>query len=59
MVIEYEEVLAAQEKRDAEDAARPVGALRPATDATIVYTDGMDQQEVVDRLAAIVSERLN
>ena len=59
MAIEYEEVLAAQDKRDAEDAARPVGALRPAHDATIVYTDGMDQEEVVDRLAAIVRERLS
>ncbi len=57
--VTFEEVLATQEKRDQEDAERPVGALRPARDATIVYTDNMSQEEVVDKLAAIVRARLN
>ena len=56
--ITFEEVLAAQEKRDQEDAERPVGALRPAKDAAIVYTDDLSQEEVVERLAEIVNAKL-
>lgn len=55
--VDYEEVLAAQEKRDREDAQRPLGALRPATDAMVVYTDGMNQDEVVEKLAEIVRDK--
>lgn len=53
----YAEVLTAQIRRDQEDAARPVGALRPADDAVIVATDGLTQDQVVDRLAEIVSAK--
>jgi CMP/dCMP kinase len=45
-----EQVLAAQERRDREDAARAVGRLVPARDAVEVWTDGMTLDEVVDRL---------
>lgn len=54
IAVNYEEVFAAQEKRDFEDSRRPVGALRPAEDAEVVFTDGMSQDEVVDKLAEIV-----
>ena len=52
-----EEVLAAQQRRDREDATRPVGPLVPAVDATEVGTDGLSVDEVVDRLEALVRGR--
>ncbi|MCE5266855.1 MAG: (d)CMP kinase [Planctomycetaceae bacterium] len=48
--VTIEQVLAAQERRDREDAARAVGPLRPASDAIEVCTDGLSLTEVVDRL---------
>lgn len=48
-----EQVLAAQERRDREDASRPFGALQPAADAILVCTDGMTLEQVVQRLADI------
>jgi len=50
--------LAAQERRDREDAARPVGPLTPAADAVTVGTDGMTLDEVVERLEALARERM-
>ena len=38
--VALEQVLAAQERRDREDAGRPVGPLGPAPDAVEVCTDG-------------------
>ncbi len=52
-----EEILAAQEKRDQEDATRPVGALVAAQDAIEVCTDGMTLDEVVDHLAALAKRQ--
>jgi len=52
--VELETLLAEQERRDAEDSSRPVGALRRASDAIEVCTDGLTEQEVVDRLEKIV-----
>jgi cytidylate kinase/pantoate ligase/cytidylate kinase len=52
-----EEVLAAQRRRDREDAARPVGPLIPAADAVIVLTDGLSLEEVVDRLESLVRSK--
>jgi cytidylate kinase len=54
---ELQEVLVAQQRRDREDAGRPVGALAPAPDAVEVRTDGMSFDEVVDRLEEIVQGR--
>lgn len=54
----YEEVLAQQEQRDAEDAARPVGALKRAEDAVVVNTDGLTLEEVVQRLLEIAQSKL-
>jgi CMP/dCMP kinase len=47
-------VLAAIERRDAEDRTRPVGALVAAPDAVEVVTDAMSVEAVVDRLEKIV-----
>jgi len=52
------QVLAAQQRRDQEDAARPVGALAPASDAIVVSTDGLSVEETVDRLEQLVKERM-
>ncbi len=54
----FEEILKMQEQRDANDAARPVGALRKADDAIEVCTDGLSFDEVVERLKEIVTCRL-
>jgi CMP/dCMP kinase len=52
-----EEVLAQQADRDRRDATRPVGALIKAKDAVEVVTDGLTQEQVVDRLEAIVRQK--
>ena len=52
-----EEVLAAQKRRDWEDANRAVGPLRPAPDAISVETDGLTFEEVVARLESLARER--
>ena len=51
----FEDVLAQQQRRDREDAARPVGALRKAPDAVEVSTDGMAFDAVVDCLVELVN----
>ena len=56
--VSYEEILEMQERRDAGDAARPVGALRKADDAIEVCTDGLTFDDVVEQLRQIVAERL-
>ena len=53
-----DEVLQAQDRRDAEDRDRPVGALRPAPDAEVVETDGMSSDEVLTRVLQIVEEAI-
>jgi cytidylate kinase len=53
-----EQILAEQQRRDEEDAAREVGPLRRAGDAIEVLTDGLTQEQVVDRLEALVRERM-
>jgi cytidylate kinase len=52
----FEDVLAQQNLRDERDAAREVGPLRPAADAIHVLTDGLEPEQVVDRLEEIVSK---
>ncbi len=54
MEAEYETVLAAQIRRDADDRARPVGALVQADDAIVVDTDTLSESEVLHRLIEIV-----
>ncbi|NUQ63521.1 MAG: (d)CMP kinase [Pirellulales bacterium] len=52
-----EEVLADINRRDQQDASRPVGPLRRAPDATEVSTDGLSVDEVVQRVQEIVEQR--
>lgn len=52
--VEFATLLAQQNRRDAEDASRPVGALQQAADATVVDTDGLTSEQVVERLVELV-----
>ena len=54
-----EDILEQQNKRDARDAARLVGPMVPAADAITLSTDGLSREEVVERLEAIVRERMS
>src|SRR5689334_14265410 len=49
-----EEVLAAQQERDARDASRDLAPMRPAADAVILDTTGFTPDEVLDRLEEVV-----
>lgn len=54
-----EEVLAAQNRRDASDSSREVGPLVPAEDAIEVATDGLSPEEVLDRLEALARGKMS
>ena len=47
-------VLDAQTRRDEGDRSRPVGAMRPASDAVLLETDGLSPAEVIERLVQLV-----
>jgi cytidylate kinase/pantoate ligase/cytidylate kinase len=53
-----EEVLQQQERRDAGDATREVGPMVAADDAIEVPTDGLSPEEVLDRLEALVRDKM-
>ena len=55
--VTLDEVLAAQQTRDHRDSNREVGRLIAAEDAIEVLTDGLTQEQVVDRLESLVRER--
>jgi cytidylate kinase len=57
--VTFEQVLAAQHRRDEEDAARPVGPLLPAPDALEIRTDGLSVEQVVDRLEESVKKTIS
>jgi CMP/dCMP kinase len=50
-------VLVAQNRRDEGDRVRAVGAMKAADDAVLVETDGLTQDEVVDRLVQLIEAR--
>lgn len=50
------DVLADQNRRDLEDRLREVGRLRPAVDAVVVNTDGMQPDEVLEQVLQIVRQ---
>ena len=54
--VALEEVLTQQEERDRRDREREVGSLQQADDAIEFVTDGMSQQQVVQRLIAVICE---
>ena len=51
---DYDEILAQQNRRDENDSKRESGPLRVADDAIVVVTDGMSEEEVLEKLIAIV-----
>ncbi|MBI2171506.1 MAG: (d)CMP kinase [Chloroflexi bacterium] len=53
----YEEVLADLQRRDKVDSERKLSPLRPAADAQVVVTDGMDVEQVARFLMALVARR--
>ena len=54
----FEEVLRDQSQRDTSDATRTVGPMIAASDATEVATDGLNPEQVLDRLEALVREKM-
>lgn len=52
------EVLQQQTERDHQDANRPVGRLQRASDAIEFCTDGLEVEQVIDQLEAIVRRKL-
>lgn len=57
VAITYQEVLDAQQERDARDSARAVGALGQAEGAVLVDSSDLDAEQVVDRMEAIVRQQ--
>jgi CMP/dCMP kinase len=53
----YDEVLADLRRRDSIDSTRAVAPLRPADDATVIDTDTLTIDEVVERVLALVERR--
>lgn len=51
----YEEILASMRRRDQIDSTRAIAPLRPAEDAVIVNTDGMDICAVLERVTALIA----
>jgi len=56
--VPLEQVLVDIDRRDAEDAARPVGPLVHPADAVEVCTDGLSVEQTVDRVEAIVRAQM-
>jgi len=52
------EVLADQRRRDKDDSERAIAPLKPAPDAVVIDTTGMDPGEVVERCYRLARERL-
>ena len=51
------EVLESQNRRDASDESREVGPLARAADAVELVTDGMSQEQVIERLEDLVRSK--
>ena len=56
--VDFDQVVREQEKRDEQDLNRPIGRLLKADDAIEVITDHQTLPEVVEKLEAIVRERM-
>ncbi len=54
---DYTEILLAMRRRDEIDSQRKVAPLRPAEDAVILCSDGMDAEQVLDRAKSLVFDR--
>ncbi len=51
---DYDEILAAMRKRDQIDSHRKVAPLRPASDAHIIGSDGLDANQVLEQVKSLV-----
>ncbi len=56
--IPLEQILEAQNRRDAEDRERPQGSLRPADDARIIHSDGLTFEAVLQMMLTTVREKM-
>lgn len=52
------DILDQQNLRDLDDRSRPTGGLKQAEDAIEVHTDGLTEDEVLDRLIRIVRSKM-
>lgn len=52
----YDEILASMRRRDQIDSTRAVAPLRPAEDAVMINTDGLDVCAVLEKVAALISK---
>ena len=57
--VTYEAVLKALEERDLRDSTREIAPLRPAEDAAVVDTTGMDADQALNAVLALVRDRLS
>jgi cytidylate kinase len=57
--VPLEDVLADQRQRDKDDTERAIAPLKPAPDAIVIDTTGLDLAEVVDRSYALATARLS
>ena len=53
------EVLSDQQRRDKDDSERAISPLKPAPDAVLVDTTGLDLDEVVERCLRMARQRLS
>lgn len=56
--LSVEQVLDQQTLRDQEDQRREVGGLRCAADAVMLVTDGLELEQVVDRMVELVAAKM-
>jgi len=56
--VELSDVLEDQRRRDKDDTERAIAPLKPAADAIVVDTTGLDLDQVVDRCFRAVRERV-
>jgi cytidylate kinase len=54
---DYDEILQAMRRRDQIDSQRKVAPLRPAEDAVILCSDGLDADQVLERAKSLVFGR--
>jgi cytidylate kinase len=57
--VSLQDVLSDQRRRDRDDSERAIAPLRPAPDALLVDTTGLDLAEVVDRCYSLAVARLD
>jgi cytidylate kinase len=57
MDADYQEILEQQNQRDSHDTNRPSGGLKAAPDSITVWTDGLSEEQVLQRLVEIVKQK--